>query len=256
MLHTRTVFGTKTVPVAIRAVPAPRRMVAVAVATPAVPPAARTAQPMQSTPARQPAVKASQPQTSSSLQSYHDDIDYILYSEEQLKARVGVMGHQLSVDYADKAPLILGVLTGAFQFTGDLVRAMDPCPRGTTVNFVRASSYGSGTASSGQVTLKVDIDPSRVAGRHVILVEDIVDTGLTLTRLRAYIMEQCGAASCAIVALLDKKERRKVEIVPDYSGFDCPNEFVVGYGLDFDEEYRTLPYIGVLRPECYMHKLS
>ncbi|KAJ9514927.1 hypothetical protein QJQ45_028662 [Haematococcus lacustris] len=184
-----------------------------------------------------------------------DDIAYVLFPEQQIHARVQQLGRQLAHDYADRAPLVLGVLTGAFQVCGDLVRSMDPCPRGTTVNFVRASSYGSGTESSGKVAIKMDMDSKLIKGRHVVLVEDIVDTGMTLTRLKAHLTENCEAASVAIVALLDKRERRKVELEADYVGFQCPNEFVVGYGLDFDEEYRTLPYIGVLKPECYAHKL-
>jgi len=189
----------------------------------------------------------------SSTSTYHDDIEAVLYSEALLHQRTSELGHQLARDFADKSPLVLGVLTGAFQFTGDLMRCMEPCPRGTTVNFVRASSYTSGTTSSGQVKVKVDIASSAVLGRHVILVEDIVDTGQTLTRLKAHLLEECGAATVAIVTLLDKRERRKVVLEADYVGFTCPNEFVVGYGLDFDEEYRTLPYIGILRPERYAH---
>jgi len=181
----------------------------------------------------------------------HEDMERVLWSEDALKSRVKELGRQIAADYADKRPLVLGVLTGAFTFTADLVRGMEPCPAGTQVNFVRASSYGSSTESSGQPGLKVDLDLSTTKGRHVVLVEDIVDTGLTLTLLKAHLLQECQAASVSVVCLLDKAARRKVNIAPDYKGFDCPDFFIVGYGLDFNEYYRTLPYIGVLKPEMY-----
>ncbi|KXZ48953.1 hypothetical protein GPECTOR_24g243 [Gonium pectorale] len=185
--------------------------------------------------------------------TYHDDMAKILYTEEVIAQRVKELGRQLAQDYQGKAPLVLGVLKGCFMFFSDLVRSIEPCPRGLTVDFIRASSYGAGTESSGDVKLTAALKRDKVQGRHVLLVEDIVDTGLTISTIQRYLMEECGAASVATATLLDKHERRVLPYRPEYVGFVCPNEFVVGYGLDFDEEYRTLPYIGVLKPECYAH---
>ncbi|GIL61110.1 hypothetical protein Vafri_15490 [Volvox africanus] len=189
----------------------------------------------------------------SGRQTYHDDMAKILYTEAAISQRVAELGRQIAQDYQGKAPLVLGVLKGSFMFFGDLVRAIEPCPRGLTLDFIRASSYGSGTESTGEVKLKTDLKREKVEGRHVLLVEDIVDTALTITTVNRYLLEECGAASVATATLLDKHERRKLAYRPEYVGFVCPNEFVVGYGLDFDEEYRTIPYIGVLKPECYSH---
>lgn len=194
--------------------------------------------------------------STSCTSSYDDDMAYVLWTAADLRTRVDALGRQLAIDYAGKAPLILGVLKGCVLFAADLVRAIDPCPRGLTLDFIRASSYGSGTESTGDVQLKTDLDPAKVRGRHVLLCEDIVDTGLTLMTVSRYILEDCGAASVACVTLLDKAERRKLPYKPEYVGFQCPNEFVVGYGLDFDEEYRSLPYIGVLKPAVYESKLG
>ncbi|KAG2491730.1 hypothetical protein HYH03_009893 [Edaphochlamys debaryana] len=144
-------------------------------------------------------------------------------------------------------------MKGCVLFFADLVRAIEPVPRGLTMDFIRASSYGSGTESTGDVKLKTDLKKEKVAGRHVILIEDIVDTALTITTVARHLTEECGAASVATATLLDKHERRLLAYRPEYVGFVCPNEFVIGYGLDFDEEYRSLPYIGVLKPECYAH---
>ncbi|PNH06405.1 Hypoxanthine-guanine phosphoribosyltransferase [Tetrabaena socialis] len=192
-------------------------------------------------------------EASTSGRTYHDDMARILWSPDDITARCRVLGRQIANDYKSKAPLVLGVLKGSFMFASDLVRCIEPCPRGLTLDFIRASSYGSGTESSGDVKLKTDLKKEKVQGRHVLLVEDIVDTALTITTVSRYLLEECGAASVATATLLDKHERRKLAYSPEYVGFVCPNEFVVGYGLDFDEEYRTLPYIGVLKPECYAH---
>ncbi|GFR48643.1 hypothetical protein Agub_g10559 [Astrephomene gubernaculifera] len=188
----------------------------------------------------------------SGRQTYHDDMAKTLYTEADISKRVVELGRQIAQDYEGKAPLVLGVLKGSFMFFSDLVRAVEPCPRGLTMDFIRASSYGSGTESSGDVKLKTDLKREKVEGRHVLLVEDIVDTALTITTVIRHLQE-CGAASVAVATLLDKHERRRLPYRPEYVGFVCPNEFVVGYGLDFDEEYRSLPYIGVLKPECYAH---
>lgn len=178
-----------------------------------------------------------------------DDVLQVVFSQEEVHDRTVELGQKLAVDLADKRPLILGVLTGGFMFAADLVRQMRPCPPGTTIKFVKASSYGTGTVSSKQVQLS-GIDDSNIAGRNVLVVEDIVDTGRTLTKVREYLVER-GATSVTIVALLDKKERRELPVPVDHIGFVCPDEFVVGFGLDYAEEYRTLPYIGVLKPEVY-----
>jgi hypoxanthine phosphoribosyltransferase len=136
-------------------------------------------------------------------------------------------------------------MCGAFMFAADLCRAMDV--PGLTVDCVRASSYGEGTSSSGSVALSgLTTD---VRGRHVLLVEDIVDTGLTIEKLKAH-LEGLGAASVRVCTLLNKQSRRKNEMVPEFIGFECPDEFVVGYGLDYAGKYRELPYVGVMRQEC------
>ncbi|KAG2450717.1 hypothetical protein HYH02_004555 [Chlamydomonas schloesseri] len=185
--------------------------------------------------------------------TYHDDMKCILWTASDLASRISELGRQIAADYEGKAPLVLGVLKGSFMFYSDLVRAIEPCPRGLTMDFIRASSYGSGTESTGDVKLKTDLKKEKVAGRHVILVEDIVDTALTITTVIRYLQEECDVASVRTATLLDKHERRVINYKPEYVGFTCPNEFVVGYGLDFDEEYRSIPYIGVLKPECYAH---
>ena len=179
-----------------------------------------------------------------------NDLECILFSEADIKRRVSQLGRRLATDYAERAPLVLGVLTGAFPFTSDLVRAMRPVPRGTHVDFVRVASYGGGTARlpDAQVRVAVDLDPAAVRGRHVVVVDDIADTGRTLAALRTLLLSpEWGAASCAVAALLDKRSRREVPLKLDYVGFDCPDAFVVGYGLDYDGEYRTLSHVGVLR---------
>lgn len=179
----------------------------------------------------------------------HPDVQEVLFSEEAIQQRVDVLGRQLAAEYHDKQPVVLGVLKGAFVFTADLVRSMQPVPDGLYIDFIRASSYGNG-ANPGDLTLNFSVKPELVKNRHILLVEDIIDTGVTLQFLQGLLLKN-GAASVKLVAFLDKVERRKAAIHPDYVGFECPNEFVVGYGLDFAEKYRSLPFIGILKREVY-----
>lgn len=174
------------------------------------------------------------------------DIEEVLLSEEEIAGKVRELGSILSEEYRDKNPLVICVLKGAVVFMADLIRHLDIA---CEMDFMAVSSYGSSTKSTGVVRIVKDLDTS-VQGRHVLLVEDIMDSGLTLSHLVA-LLKHRGAASVKVVALLNKPERRKVNITPDYSGFNIPDKFVVGYGLDYSERYRNLPYIGVLKPEAY-----
>ncbi|TCZ74335.1 hypoxanthine phosphoribosyltransferase [Paenibacillus albiflavus] len=177
-----------------------------------------------------------------------NDIQEVLYSEEELQAKVAELGAQLSVEYADKNPLVICVLKGAFIFMSDLVQNIT-VP--LELDFMAVSSYGSSTKSSGVVKILKDLDVP-VEGRHVIIVEDIIDSGLTLSYL-IDVLERRNALSIAVVALFDKPKRRTVDLEPDYKGFTIPDEFVVGYGLDYAEKYRNLPFVGILKPEIYSH---
>lgn len=174
------------------------------------------------------------------------DIEKVFYSKEQLNERVTALGAQISTDYSGKNPLVVGVLKGAVPFLADLARAINIH---LEMDFMDVSSYGSATVSSGEVRILKDLD-TNVEGRHIILVEDIIDSGRTLKYL-VDMLKHRKAASVKIVTMLDKPEGRVVEMEADYVGFDVPNEFVVGYGLDYAESYRNLPYIGVLKPEIY-----
>ena len=165
-----------------------------------------------------------------------------LISAEQIQARIGEMGAEIARDYAGQNPLLIGVLKGAFVFLGDLVRATD---LRLGVEFMAISSYGASTRSSGEVKIVKDLDVP-IEGRDILVVEDIVDTGLTLSYLLSN-LESRGARSVKLAALLNKFERRLREVQIDYLGFDIPDAFVVGYGLDFAERYRNLPYIAVLK---------
>jgi hypoxanthine phosphoribosyltransferase len=170
----------------------------------------------------------------------------ILISEEAIQNRIKELGAQIARDYAGRNPLLIGVLKGATFFLSDLLRAID-IPLG--IEFIAISSYGSSTRTSGEVRILKDLDVP-IEGRHIIVVEDIVDTGLTLSYLLANLKSR-GAESVKLVALLDKYERREREVPIDYLGFRIPDHFVVGYGLDFAERYRNLPYIAVLKnPEA------
>ena len=170
----------------------------------------------------------------------------VLLSEEQIRARIADLGAQITRDYAGLNPLLIGVLKGALFFLSDLMRAIDTR---LSLEFMAISSYGSSTRTSGEVRIMKDLDVP-IEGRHILVVEDIVDTGLTLSYLLANLQSR-GAASVKLAALLDKFERRQKEVNIDYLGFQIPDEFVVGYGLDFAERYRNLPFIAVLKnPEA------
>lgn len=176
-----------------------------------------------------------------------ENIKSILLSEEQIQQKVQELADILSKEYADKDPVFIGVLKGVVIFFADMVRKMNiPCE----IDFMCISSYG-GTNTTGNVVVKKDVSVD-LKGRHVVILEDIYDTGNSLTFVREHLLSK-EPASLKICTLLDKPERRKpgVTLVPEYIGFTVPNEFVVGYGLDFDEHYRNLPYIGVLKPEAY-----
>jgi hypoxanthine phosphoribosyltransferase len=178
--------------------------------------------------------------------SLHDDVEEVLVDADAIAGRVAELGAQLSADFQGRDPVLVSVLKGALIFLADLMRAMD-LP--TSIDLMEVSSYGAGTESSGQVRILKDLSKS-IEGRHVIVVEDIIDTGLTLNYLLRYLDDK-GPASVSIVCLLDKPARRLAEIPIDYVGFTIPDRFVVGYGLDFDERYRNLPYVGVLKPSVY-----
>lgn len=175
-----------------------------------------------------------------------DDILRVLLSQEEIEAKVSEMGAAISKDFKDKNPLIVSVLKGSFVFMADLVRHIDvPC----NIDFMAVSSYGNGTKSSGEVKIIKDLD-SKIEGRHVIVVEDILDSGKTLSYLLE-VLKARGAASLSLCTFLNKPSRRVVPIHVDYNGVDIPDEFVVGYGLDYAEHYRNLPFLGVLKPEVY-----
>ena len=174
------------------------------------------------------------------------DILKVLYTEEEIAQRVKELGVQLQEDLADKNPIFISVLRGAFIFMADIVRACQiPCD----VEFIAVSSYGNTTKSSGKVQITHDIQQD-ITGRHLVIIEDILDTGNTLLFLKQYFLTK-GAASVTICTLLDKPGRRTKAVTADYIGYTVPDEFVVGYGLDYAQKYRNLPYIGVLKPEVY-----
>jgi hypoxanthine phosphoribosyltransferase len=178
----------------------------------------------------------------------HDDIAKVLISEQELQQRVCELAEQLSEDYADLNPLLICVLKGGYVFLADLTRCLT-IRHG--IDFMAVSSYGNNTTSSGVVRILKDLDKD-ISGRHVLIVEDIIDTGHTI----AYLLENLRVrqpASLRICTLLSKPDRREVELDVDYIGFEIPNEFVIGYGLDYAENYRNLRYIGVLKPCVYSH---
>ena len=178
-----------------------------------------------------------------------NDILKVLVTEEELKARIAELGDALYEKFEGKNPLFLSVLKGSFVFMADLVRA---CQVKSDVEFIAVSSYENATQSSGRVKINHDIQQD-ITGRHLVIVEDILDSGNTLAFLKQYFMTK-GAASITIVTLLDKPSRRTKAITADLAGFVVPDEFVVGYGLDYCQQYRNVPYIGVLKPEVYAAK--
>ncbi len=184
--------------------------------------------------------------------SFHNlanDVHSILIDEEQLRQRVKELAEQITADYADQEDLLLiCVLKGGYVFLSDLSRAL---ARRHELDFMGISSYGKGTASSGAVQIIMDLKQP-ITGRNVLIVEDIIDSGQTLSYMRRNLLAR-GPASLRICTLLNKPERREVDVPVDYIGFDIPDEFVVGYGLDFGEIYRNLPYIAVLKPSVFAH---
>ncbi len=181
------------------------------------------------------------------MHSMHQDIDHILVSEEDLQAKVAELGAQISADYERKDLLLVSILKGAVVFMADLMRAVSiPCG----IDFMVVSSYGgANTSSTGLVKIIKDLDQD-LSGKDVLIVEDILDTGITLSHLMP-MLQMRKPNSLRLCTILSKPSRRKADIEPDYCGFEVPDEFVVGYGLDYDEKYRNLPYVGVLKPEIY-----
>ena len=175
-----------------------------------------------------------------------NDIEKVYYSEEELHAIVERLGKQISEDYKNKNLLMVSILKGSVIFMADLMRASQLM---CDVEFIAVSSYQNGTVSSGRVQITHDLQQD-ITGREIVIVEDILDSGNTLAFLKSYLMAK-GAKSISIVTLLDKPSRREKAVEADLSGFVVPDEFVVGYGLDYDEKYRNLPYVGVLKPEVY-----
>jgi hypoxanthine phosphoribosyltransferase len=174
------------------------------------------------------------------------DIQEVLFTPDQIQARITELGEEISRDYRDRDLLLVCVLRGAVVFLADLLRALR-IP--AAVDFMAISSYGSDTSSTGVVRILKDLEDS-IESKHVLVVEDIVDTGLTLNYLLENLRHR-NAASVRVCALLDKPARRRAAAQPDYVGFTVPNAFVVGYGLDYAQQYRGLPFIGILKPEVY-----
>lgn len=175
------------------------------------------------------------------------DIDHVLVSEQQLKDKVAELGAAISRDYAGRDLLLVSILKGSVVFMADLMRAITiPCG----IDFMVVSSYGgSNTTTTGLVKIIKDLDQD-LSGKDVLIVEDILDTGITLSHL-VPMLEMRRPNSVRLCTILSKPSRRKADIEPDYLGFEVPDEFVVGYGLDYDEKYRNLPYVGVLKPDVY-----
>ncbi len=175
-----------------------------------------------------------------------EDIASVLLTEEEIQQRVRELGEAISRDYAGKAPVFVGVLKGCFVFMADLMRHVSlPC----SIDFMAVSSYGSATTTTGAVKINKDLSQD-IEGRDVVIIEDILDSGVTLNYLSGFLQSR-KPASIAIATLLDKPSRRRAPVYAKYSGFEVPDAFVVGYGLDYAEKYRNLPYIGILKPEIY-----
>lgn len=176
----------------------------------------------------------------------YGDLAKVLVKREEIQAAVKEMGRRITQDYQGKSPVVIGILKGAVVFYSDLIREIDLPLR---TDFMALSSYGSATKTTGVVKVLKDLDRD-ITGQDVLIVEDIVDSGMTLSYLKKMLADR-GAASIKIVTLLDKPARRRVELKADYYCFIIPDEFVVGYGLDYDEKYRNIPDIGVLHPRIY-----
>lgn len=179
-------------------------------------------------------------------ENMREDMLRVLLSEEEIRAKVKELGAVITRDYRGKNLLLVTVLKGAVVFLADLMRWIDTPAE---IDFMIVSSYGSGTKTSGVVKIIKDLDIP-LADKYILIVEDILDSGMTLSYIKE-LLQSRSPQSIRIVTLLDKPERRKVDLHADYSGFTVPDEFVVGYGLDYDEKYRNLPYIGILKPEVY-----
>lgn len=182
------------------------------------------------------------------MEAMKQDVKKVLFREEEIQARIEELGKQITKDYENaKSLLVIGILKGSCVFFADLIRKLD-LP--VEIEFMSVSSYQDSSVSSGEVKITKDVSAS-VAKRHVLFVEDIIDTGFTMSKVMEIFQER-GAASVKLCSLLSKPDRRKVDIDIDYLGFTIPDEFVIGYGLDFAEKYRNLPYIGVLDESVYM----
>lgn len=179
-----------------------------------------------------------------------NDIEKVLMSKEEIEELVERLASEISKDYKDKNLLLLGILKGSVVFMGDIMKAID-IP--TQIDFMRVSSYGHGTASSGRVNIILDLFRNDIDTCDILIIEDIIDSGKTLSYLVQYLKGK-GARSVKTCTLLDKPSRREVDFTPDYVGAAIPDEFVVGYGLDYNEDYRALPYVGILKRSVYENK--
>lgn len=175
-----------------------------------------------------------------------EDVLRVLLSEDEIREKVRELGGKITADYKNSNLMLVTVLKGAVVFLADLMRQIDVPAE---IDFMVVSSYGSGVKSSGVVKIVKDLDVP-LAGKDILIVEDILDSGLTLSYIKE-LLESRGPRSIRIATLLDKPSRRKVDLQADYIGFSVPDEFIIGYGLDYDEKYRNLPYIGILKPEVY-----
>ena len=176
----------------------------------------------------------------------HAEIAEVLFSEQEIQDKIAELAKSIDEDYRGKELLLVGVLKGAVMVMADLARALETP---VSMEFMAVSSYGSSTSSSGVVRILKDLDTA-IEGRHVLIVEDIIDSGLTLNYIVEHLRNR-NPASIMICALLNTPSRRRVDVKIDYHGFDIPDEFVVGYGLDFRQRYRNVPFVGVLKPETY-----
>jgi hypoxanthine phosphoribosyltransferase len=180
------------------------------------------------------------------MHSIHDDVSKILISEEELKVKIRELGKKITEDYADEQLIVVGILKGASVFMSDLIREIDSK---IEVDFMVVSSYGNSTTTTGVVRILKDLETD-IEGYNILLVEDIIDTGITLSYLKNYLYHR-NAKSVRICTLLNKPSRREKAVEIDYEGFQVPDEFIVGYGIDYAENYRNLPYIGALKREIY-----